>query len=195
MNQIISADLIKRYLHQERLDVFLNEVEKANRVFNLYSRNLRRADLKILATESLLPLHLEWIIAESGHILDIGSGWGIPAVPLLLFNLNLNITLVERSQKKSDFIKLVLSRLGLAAQVVTEDIVRFHSDVKYGIISVRGVSVNSRLLTQMKALSTVGGQLIYFGQAFPDETIDSAEIYEYSIDSLPARKIIKYTLL
>jgi 16S rRNA (guanine527-N7)-methyltransferase len=195
MNHISSADLIEQHLDSSKFEAFLNDAEKANRAFNLYSRNLQRADLRILAAESLFPLHLKWITAESGPILDIGSGWGIPAIPFLLSGLSLDITFIERSQKKSDLVRLALSRLGLTAQVVTDDIVKFHSDVKYGIFTVRGVSIETRLLTQMKALSAVGGQLIYFGQAFPEEMIDSAEIYEYSIDNLPARKIIKCILI
>lgn len=193
--RIQSADLLTRYLKNDRLEVFFSQAETANRSFNLYSRNLKRNDLRLLAAESLLPLHLGWITAESGPILDIGSGWGIPAVPLLLFNPNLNLTLVERSQKKSDFLELTLKRLHLKALVVACDLDRFSSNSKYNIFTARGVAVDADFMTKTRELSVPGGYLIYFGSACPEEWLNSAELYEYSIDNLPVRKILKYAFV
>ena len=91
-----TKDLLDKYLEKKRRDRFLDEVIQANRAFNLYSRRLNRPDLERLVAESLLPLELNWIPGNDGPLLDIGSGWGIPAIPILLARPQLKSTLVER---------------------------------------------------------------------------------------------------
>jgi 16S rRNA (guanine527-N7)-methyltransferase len=48
------------------------------------------------------------------NAVDIGSGAGLPGIPLAIARPDLKITLLESSKKKSNFISLALQRLGLA---------------------------------------------------------------------------------
>ncbi|QDG51252.1 16S rRNA (guanine(527)-N(7))-methyltransferase RsmG [Persicimonas caeni] len=54
------------------------------------------------------------VCAPQGPILDVGSGAGLPGVPLKLLYPDLPITLVEPRQKRTTFLKIVLNRLDLA---------------------------------------------------------------------------------
>jgi len=193
MNELSSDRLIDNYLDRTRLDRFLDEVETANRKFNLFSRNLERRELELLAAESLLPLHQGWINDDSGTILDIGSGWGIPAIPLLLSGLKTDITMLERSQKKADFLYLLLHRLGLSAEVISKNLNDLHEEQKYEVILLRGVSLNSKLRRRIENLMVSKGNIIYFGVNFPQEWLHSAEVFNYSIDKSPARTLINYS--
>ena len=57
------------------------------------------------------------------RILDIGSGVGLPGIPLAVQFPDHPITLVERRQKRASFLKIVVSQLGLEnAKVVAEDV-------------------------------------------------------------------------
>ena len=57
------------------------------------------------------------------RILDIGSGVGLPGIPLAIQFPNYAITLVERRQKRASFLKIVVSQLGLEnVTVVAEDV-------------------------------------------------------------------------
>ncbi|MBC7933653.1 MAG: class I SAM-dependent methyltransferase [Rubrivivax sp.] len=69
--------------------------------------------------ESLLALPF---LDEGAKVVDVGSGAGLPIVPLLVARANLKGVLVEASQKKSVFLREALSRLGrsAAASVVAE---------------------------------------------------------------------------
>jgi 16S rRNA (guanine527-N7)-methyltransferase len=70
--------------------------------------------------ESLLPLR--WIGGE-GRMLDIGTGNGYPAIPILACRPALEGTLVERSEKKSLFLEAVLREGGRRrARVQTRDL-------------------------------------------------------------------------
>jgi len=69
--------------------------------------------------ESMLALRF---LEEGATIVDVGSGAGLPVIPLLAARADLKAVLVEASQKKSVFLREALSRLGMreAAGVVSE---------------------------------------------------------------------------
>lgn len=58
----------------------------------------------------------------SGHLLDIGSGGGFPAIPMLVVLPGLRGKLIERSEKKVGFLRKVIGalRLGNATVVAGE---------------------------------------------------------------------------
>lgn len=194
MINLISDALIDQYLERERLGRFLDEAIQANQKYNLFSRNLKRRDLELMSAESLIPLQQGWITNHSGPILDVGSGWGIPAVPLLLSGLKIQMTLLERSRKKADFLYLLLHRLNLSAGVVCEDLGSYHHEQKYTLAFFRGVAVDKKLRRHLEKIIKPGGSIIYFGTNFPAEWMPAAQSLDYSIDNLPARKLIKYLL-
>lgn len=69
--------------------------------------------------ESLLALPF---LEEGATIVDVGSGAGLPIIPLLVARADLKAVLVEASQKKAVFLREALSRLGRreTARVVAE---------------------------------------------------------------------------
>jgi 16S rRNA (guanine527-N7)-methyltransferase len=60
-------------------------------------------------------------------VIDIGSGNGYPAIPLAL--LGHTVTMVDSNHKKGSFLKYVVSKLGLNATVITEDVQHLKSPV------------------------------------------------------------------
>ena len=49
----------------------------------------------------------------SGKVIDIGSGGGFPAVPLKIINDNLDITMVEATGKKCEYLSYLIEKLQL----------------------------------------------------------------------------------
>jgi len=195
MNRFKTQDIIAKYLQASELDSFLNEIEHANRKFNLYSRKLARDDLKVLTAEALIPVELGWITKETGPIVDIGSGWGIPAVPLLLSGLDLHLTLLERSQKKADFLFLLLRRLQLDAEVITGEIKNLESKRKYAAVTIRGVAVNEKLRRDLKSVVMPDADLIYFGPSLGPNLFEFVHSVVYKIDNYPERNIFRVKIV
>jgi len=64
--------------------------------------------------ESLLLLdHLP----DSARVADIGSGAGLPIIPCLIVRPDLNVTLIESSQKKAVFLREALNHVGISSGV------------------------------------------------------------------------------
>lgn len=61
---------------------------------------------------SLVP-HLA-DLPGGGRVLDVGSGGGVPGIPLAIARPDLHVVLLEATAKKADFLRAVSSAIGLA---------------------------------------------------------------------------------
>ncbi|MCP4569415.1 MAG: hypothetical protein GY841_17710 [FCB group bacterium] len=197
--KINSNDIINRYLPSESVDFYLGETRKANAKFNLFSSSMADDDLRLLIAESLIPLEKNWFDPVK-PILDIGSGWGIPAVPLLLSGNGFDMTMLERAEKKAGFLSLLLHQMiALDSQakynVVNLSLESYRPADKYGCIVMRQVSLDDRLWRHIKRISLPDAQLIYFGSSPGASIKSSIETLSYMIDDFAERKIVKIVIL
>ena len=109
------------------------------------------------------------------QIVDIGSGCGIPGIPIAILRPDLVITLVEASKKKAIFLKEVAWLLELKNLKVSnrrfEAIQKLDSDV---CITSRALDDLSQLLPRIIALGLFGRQQLLFGN---DELIVRVQLH------------------
>jgi 16S rRNA (guanine527-N7)-methyltransferase len=96
----------------QTLSLYAEEVERWNRSFNLVKAEgpllIVRHLLDSLAT--LLEINK---INKRDTVADIGSGAGLPGIPLSIFMPGSRFTLVDRSERKVAFLKIICSALEL----------------------------------------------------------------------------------
>jgi len=91
----------------------------------LLQRWNRRARLTALTVgESVINLHfldslaiLRAQLPQHASVVDVGSGAGLPGVPLAIARADLRIALLEPAARKAAFLELVSSELGIGAGV------------------------------------------------------------------------------
>ena len=91
-------------LAQERLLAYMQLVEKWNRVYNLTA---------VRESERMVPQHLLDALAVAPHLrgrtlLDVGSGAGLPGIPLAIMDPELDVTLLDSTAKKLRFLNHVV---------------------------------------------------------------------------------------
>ncbi len=86
---------------------------------------------------------LPWV-GTAGTLLDVGSGNGFPAVPLLLGRPGVRGVLLEPRERRWAFLREVVRELGLPAEVVRERVAE-HGRGDYAVVTVRGVEMGTWL--------------------------------------------------
>ncbi|HVP39288.1 MAG TPA: RsmG family class I SAM-dependent methyltransferase [Candidatus Saccharimonadales bacterium] len=94
-----------------QLEALIDLIGSWNRRINVVSRKLTREDLLRHALSSLAPLELLSDPAADVWMLDVGSGGGFPAFPLLLARPAWSAVLVEATRKKCLYLRDVGERL------------------------------------------------------------------------------------
>ncbi len=191
MLTIKTEEILGRLVPGDKLQAYLDEVWAANAKFNLFSRQMNRNDLRITVAESLLPVDLGWVDSESGPALDIGSGWGIPSIPLVMACPGLDLTLVERSLKKAGFLLLLLNRLGIKAKVFDGELDGLDPALKYRLITLRRVAFEKKISNEIRHHLAPQAPVISFGPHLPESPTMSPELVSYSIDGLPPRQVYR----
>ena len=93
------------------------KVAEANAHFNL-TRILDPADMAESHFVDSIDAARKGYIPADAHIIDIGTGAGFPGVPLAIFLPEAKVTLLDSSEKKTDFIRETCTALGIPVQVV-----------------------------------------------------------------------------
>jgi 16S rRNA (guanine527-N7)-methyltransferase len=95
-----------------QLMVYLKQLKLWNQSFNLTGITLDEEIVIKHFIDSLAALKAD-DIKIGARLLDIGTGAGFPGIPLKIARLDLNITLVEPSRKKSSFLHFIVGLLRL----------------------------------------------------------------------------------
>jgi 16S rRNA (guanine527-N7)-methyltransferase len=104
--------------HEARtLWTYLDLLEAWNSVHRLVGSSERRWMVENVALDSLLFLTV--LPDDVDSVLDIGSGAGIPGIPIKIVRPEVTLVMVESRQKRVSFLKAAIRSLGLTrAEVV-----------------------------------------------------------------------------
>ena len=100
---ILNKEQLEKFENYYKLLVYFNEK------FNITSITEKEEVYKKHFVDSLLGKDL----FISGKLIDVGSGGGFPAIPNKILNDNLDITMLEATGKKCEFLNTVIKELNL----------------------------------------------------------------------------------
>ena len=143
------------------LERYLDLLEKWNRVYNLTAirERSRMVTHHLLDSLAVLP-HV-----RGPRVLDVGSGAGLPGIPLAVAGPALHVTLLESNHKKSAFLTQAVAELQLAnVQVVMERVESWQPEARFDTIVSRAfaelgefVALAGRLLAPQGVLAAMKG--------------------------------------
>jgi len=147
------------------LKQYVGLLDRWNKTFNLTA--IRNAN-------DMIPLHIfdSLVVADlikGDTCLDVGSGAGLPTIPLAIFQPQRQFTALDTNGKKTRFIQQAVIELGLKnVSVVQSRVENWQSDIKFNaIISRAFASIYDFVTTSSKHLSKDGILYAMKGQ-FPD---------------------------
>lgn len=178
LNGASSMGLAVNEVQADKLLDYLDLLQKWNKAYNLTAVRLRQAMLTQHLLDSLsIVQHL-----PPGDLLDVGSGGGLPGIPLAIVQPERSITLIDTVGKKAAFLKQAAFTLGLKnLKVVSDRIESWQPPVDhaggFALISARAYATLDTLVRQTRRLLAEKGAWYAMKGVFPD-----AEMAELSPD-------------
>lgn len=131
--------------------------------------------------DSVLPLTM--FDCEKGAVcLDIGTGAGFPAVPMMIYRGDLKFTLLDAQRKRTDYLAQLTEKLGIKAEIIhgrAEELGRRKEyKGRYQMITARAVSDLGTLFKYASPMLKAGGVFAAMRgsrQEIDDDVIKSAE--------------------
>ncbi|MCD6155755.1 MAG: 16S rRNA (guanine(527)-N(7))-methyltransferase RsmG [Candidatus Atribacteria bacterium] len=112
-----TLEILKVPIKEEAINKTLEFVEhfySANQKFNLSAHKSREKILVNLVIDSLTIFAVDsFARVRLEKIIDVGSGGGIPGIPLAIFKPETWVALLESKSKKCSFLKETITELGL----------------------------------------------------------------------------------
>ncbi|MCA5924363.1 16S rRNA (guanine(527)-N(7))-methyltransferase RsmG [Curtobacterium oceanosedimentum] len=162
-------------LFGDRIDLarsFTNELARRGEELGLIGPlELPRLWTRHILNSALLAPLLE----ARGRVADVGSGAGLPGLVLAIARPDVEFSLIEPMERRTDWLRSEADRLGLENVTVVrgraEDVA---DDIVADQVTARAVSALSKLIPLTVPLARSGGQLILMKGARVDEEIEKA---------------------
>lgn len=165
---------------QQKLMDYLNLLVKWNKVHNLTAVR----DIDDMVTLHLLDSLVVLPHIQAGDLLDVGSGAGLPGIPLALVRPDLKITLLDSNHKKSTFQRQAKAELGLDnLQVVCSRVEAFKPEQKFGQIISRAFSDLAEFVRLTSHLLADQGRWLAMKGVYPYDEI--AQLQKIAVDVVP----------
>lgn len=151
-----------------RLAAYLSLLEQWNRAYNLTAvRDVREmVPRHILDSLSILP----WLHGE--RVLDVGSGAGLPGIPLALMSPQRTFTLLDGAGKRTRFMTQVVLELELPnVAVVQSRVEAFRPPQPFDTVVSRAFASVEHFVSLAGSLCARDGRLLAMKGLFPAEEL------------------------
>ena len=154
----------------QKISAYATLLQKWNKTYNLTA---------VRDAEGILALHLLDSLAvlphladAPGNVLDIGSGGGLPGIPLAIARPDLAVTLLDSNSKKSAFQRQAVIELGLRnVTVINARVEQFQPATPFRQIVSRAFSELADFVCLSRPLLASGGTWLAMKGVYPQEEI------------------------
>lgn len=153
---------------QQKLLDYIALLQKWNRVYNLTA---------IRGPEEMLSHHLldslavlPWV--GPGRLIDVGTGGGLPGVPLAIAKPELQVTLLDSNHKKTTFLRQACIELGLGNVTVTcQRVDSYAPQQPFDMVISRAFSDLVEFVELSARLCRPGGELLAMKGIYPHDEL------------------------
>ena len=154
---------------QQLLLDYLALLFRWNRAFNLTA--VRDPDVavsrQLLDSLSILPL------VQGERVLDVGSGAGLPGLPLAMARPQWQVTLLDSNAKKVRFLRQVKLELGLEnVEVAQARAETYHPGASFETITSRAFAPLAQMVAVTRHLLAPGGRWLAMKGRVPEEELN-----------------------
>ncbi len=179
MGRVLSAQA------SERLLAYLDLLVKWNGTYNLTA--VRKPEQMI--TRHLLDSLTVLPYVQSGRILDVGTGAGLPGLPLAVVLTDSEVVLLDSNRKKTRFVVQAISELGLDnIRVVTERVEDYRTGDAFDTVISRAFSTVGDMLQSAGHLCRAEGVFLAMKGVYPLAELETLP-QGYRVETVQALRV------
>jgi 16S rRNA (guanine527-N7)-methyltransferase len=153
----------------EQLLAYLEMLQRWNKAYNLTAI---REPIQMVRLHLLDSLAIHPYIQGVKNIIDVGTGPGLPGIPLAILNPDINFTLLDSNGKKTRFLFQAINDLSLAnAKEINHRVEKYQSEQSFDIVISRAFSSISDMLAQCDHLVSDSGCFLAMKGKKPDSEL------------------------
>ena len=157
----------------KKLLTFLNMLDRWNKAFNLTAI---RNPIDMLRLHLLDSAAMHSLIQSVDSVIDVGSGAGLPGIPLAILNPDKHFTLLDSNGKKTRFIFQVASELALTnVKEVNSRVEAYQPQIPFDMVITRAFSSLPKMLRQCNHLVANEGSFLAMKGKKPDLELSQIE--------------------
>ena len=159
---------------RDKLVSYIELLAKWNRTYNLTAirEPERMVTHHVLDALAVLP-HLSGETDRPGlRVLDVGSGGGVPAIPLAIARPSWHVVALDSSHKKGAFLQQAVIELSLPnAEAVIARVEDYAPSAPFDVVISRAFSDLATFAATSARHLAPGGRLVAMKGVFPDEEV------------------------
>lgn len=174
---------------QKQFDGYTDFLLSENEKYNLTAVRDRDGVIGRHLFDSLAPIFLNQLPQESKSIIDVGTGGGLPGIPLAIAAPQHQYTLLDSTEKKCAFLRAFLSQVDLPATVRwgrAEELGQGEFREAFDIAVSRAVAALPALCELVLPMLKVGGRFLAYKGEKGREELDAAR---HAIEILGCRVV------
>jgi 16S rRNA (guanine527-N7)-methyltransferase len=181
---------------QQKLLAYLELLAKWNRTYNLTAIRdpLKMVSHHLLDSLAVLP-HLQ-VEKKKGPLVDVGSGGGLPGIPIAIAEPQRRVSLNDASEKRGAFLRQAVIELELPnAEVYIGRVQSWRPLERFAVVITRGFAELAQFVAACRHLVAPGGVLAAMKGVHPREEIarlradcDCGEVHRLAVPLLEAER-------
>jgi len=154
----------------EKLLAFLRLIQEWNKVYNLTAIR----DLRIGVDLHLLDSLTVWPHLRGERVLDVGTGAGLPGIPLAVMSDDRHFVLLDSNAKKTRFVQQAVIELGLSnVEVVTARVENYYPELGFDTVLARAYATLAEILAATRRMLTPHGVILAQKGQLPEDEIQT----------------------
>ena len=150
-------------MNKEKFDLYYDFLIEENKKYNLTAITDKEEVYIKHFIDSLL-MDKVFDLSKEIKICDVGSGAGFPGIPLKICYPNIDLTIIEPTKKRTNFLQMLCDKLDIKVNIINDRVENVANELEeeFDIVTARAVASTNTLLELLVKICKVNGNLILY---------------------------------